>query len=78
MFILILTIIYALFCCGGAWLIAKKKKSGFVISSIGCTLQLLHVILDPTVFGLAILAGIYIAINVMALRSVEWHDEDWW
>ena len=78
MFILMLTIIYAVLCCSGAWLIAKKKKSGFVISSVGCLLQLIHVLLDPTVFGLAILAGVYIAINVMALRSFEWSDEDWW
>lgn len=78
MFILALTIIYSILIASGQWLIAKKKKSGFIVSSVGCLLQLLHVFLNPMVFGLAILAGVFLAINAMALRSLEWHNEDWW
>ena len=77
MFTLILTVIYSCLLLAGAWLVARKKKAGFVVSTVGCLLQVLHVVLSPSLIGLLILALGFGFINVTALMSETWKDEPW-
>ena len=72
-----LTICYAVLLLVGAAMIAMKKKSGFMVSNLGCILQIIHVIIDPAVIGLLVLALGFTAINTIALRSKAWRDEEW-
>jgi len=72
-----LTIIYGILLLSGAAMVAMKKKSGFVVSNLGCLLQIVHVVIDPTVIGLLPMSPGFMTINTLALRARAWKDEKW-
>jgi len=77
MFISYLVIIYSILILLGAGLVSRKKKIGFIISTIGCLLQLLHVILVPALIGMLIMTIGFTCISIIALMSRTWRDESW-
>jgi hypothetical protein len=77
MFITVLTVVYGCLLLAGAWMVARKRKIGFAVSNVGCLLQLLHVILMPSLIGLLILSLGFGYINTTALMSETWKDEKW-
>jgi len=77
MFVTILTIIYGCLVLTGAFMVAKKQKAGFVISSMGCVLQATHVLFDPTLIGVLIMSIGFLCININVLKSKAWKDEKW-
>ena len=77
MFITILTIVYGCLVLAGAFMVARKQKAGFVISSVGCVLQAAHILFDPTLIGLLIMSLGFLGININALKSKAWRDESW-
>jgi hypothetical protein len=69
--------VYGCLLLAGAWMVARKRKIGFAVSNVGCLLQLLHVILMPSLIGLLILSLGFGYINTTALMSETWKDEKW-